>query len=206
MDCHFLLQGSFPTQKSNLGHLYCRENLYQLSDQGTTECRERGPNHQELSSSRVLEINQHSFSKSKLLSHVRLFVTPWPYSPWNFPGQNTGVGCLSLLQGIFPNQGSNPGLPHCRQILYQLSYKGSPRILQWVAYPSPADLPDPGIKPGSPALQEDSLPTELSVKPFYQGSLFQRWKLTWTLNFLMAPFSLQQHQENATILGHPLWT
>ena len=45
----------------------------------------------------------------------------WPhglYSLWNFPGQNTWVGSLSLLQGIFPSQGSNPGLPHCRQILY----------------------------------------------------------------------------------------
>ena len=41
------------------------------------------------------------------------------YSPWNSPGQNTGVGSLSLLQEIFPTQGSNPGLPHCRQILYQ---------------------------------------------------------------------------------------
>ena len=57
------------------------------------------------------------------------------YSPWNSPGQNTGVGSLSLLQGIFPTQGSNPGLPHCTWILYQLSHKGSPRILEWVAYP-----------------------------------------------------------------------
>ena len=47
------------------------------------------------------------------------------YSPWNSPGQNTGVGSFSLLQGIFPTQGSNPGRPHCRQILYQLSYQGS---------------------------------------------------------------------------------
>ena len=62
----------------------------------------------------------------------------WPhglYSPWNSSGQNTGVGSLSLLQGIFPTQGLNPGLPHCRQILYQLSHKGSPRTLEWVAYP-----------------------------------------------------------------------
>ena len=51
---------------------------------------------------------------------------PGLYSPWNSPGQNTGVGSLSLLQGIFPTQGSNPGLPHCRQILYQLSYQESP--------------------------------------------------------------------------------
>ena len=47
-------------------------------------------------------------------------------SPWNSPGQNTGVGTLSLLQGIFPTQGSNPGLLHCRWILYQLSHKGNP--------------------------------------------------------------------------------
>ena len=48
------------------------------------------------------------------------------YSPWNSLGQNTGVGSLSFLQGIFPTQGLNPGLPHCRQILYQLNHKGSP--------------------------------------------------------------------------------
>ena len=57
------------------------------------------------------------------------------YSPWNSPGQNMGVGSLSLLQGIFPTQGSNSGLPHCRQILYLLSHWGSPRILKWVVYP-----------------------------------------------------------------------
>ena len=53
----------------------------------------------------------------------------------NSPGQNTGVGRLSLLQGIFLTQGSNTGLPHCRQILYQLSHKGRPIILEWVACP-----------------------------------------------------------------------
>ena len=50
----------------------------------------------------------------------------WPqglYSPWNSPGQNTGVGSLSLLQGIFPTQRSNPGILHCRWILYQLNHK-----------------------------------------------------------------------------------
>ena len=57
------------------------------------------------------------------------------YSPWNSPGQNTGVGSLSFLRGIFPTQGSNPRLPYCRLILYQLSHQGSPRILKWVAYP-----------------------------------------------------------------------
>ena len=57
------------------------------------------------------------------------------YSPWNSPGQNTRVGSLSLFQGIFPTQESNPGLPHCRRILYQLSHQENPTILEWVAYP-----------------------------------------------------------------------
>ena len=49
------------------------------------------------------------------------------HSPWNSPGQNTGVGSQSLLQGIFSTQGLNPGLPHCRWLLYQLNHQGSPR-------------------------------------------------------------------------------
>jgi len=56
------------------------------------------------------------------------------YSPWTSPGQNTGMGSHCLFQGIFPTQGSNIGLLHCRQILYQLSLQGS-QILEWVAYP-----------------------------------------------------------------------
>ena len=47
--------------------------------------------------------------------------------PWNSPGKNTGVGSHSLLQEIFPTQGSNPVLLHCRQILYHLSHQGSPK-------------------------------------------------------------------------------
>ena len=50
-------------------------------------------------------------------------------------GKNPGVGCHALLQGIFPTQGLNPGLPYCRWILYHMSHQGSPRILEWVAYP-----------------------------------------------------------------------
>ena len=57
--------------------------------------------------------------------------------PTELPGKpiNIGLSCHALLQGIFPTQGSNPGLPHYRQILYSLSHQGSPRILEWVAYP-----------------------------------------------------------------------
>ena len=139
------------------------------------------------------------------------------YSPRNSPGQNTGVGRLFLLQRIFPTQGSNPGLPHCRQILYQLSHKGSPcsskwwpnweigidiytllyiecclvakscpslckpmdysplgsivygisqaRILEWVPFPSPTDIPNPGTEPEFPALAGRFFTTEPSGKP-----------------------------------------
>ena len=67
--------------------------------------------------------------------HAQLCLTLWDpmnYSPpgssvrGDSPGKNTGVGCHALLQGIFPTQGSNPGLLHCRQIPYYLSHRGSP--------------------------------------------------------------------------------
>ena len=63
--------------------------------------------------------------ESESCSVLSLSLQPM-YSPWNFPGQNTRVGSCSLLQGIFPTQRSNPGLPHCREIIYQLSHQGSP--------------------------------------------------------------------------------
>ena len=68
--------------------------------------------------------------KVKSLSCVRLFATPWTVSlPGSSGGgKSTGVGCHFLLQGIFPTQGSNPCLPHCKLILYQLSHKRSPSI------------------------------------------------------------------------------
>ena len=74
----------------------------------------------------------------------------WPhglYSPWNSPGQNTGVGGRSLFQGIFPTQGLNAGLLHCRWFLYQLSHKGSPRILEWVACPFTTNRSSPSRNP-----------------------------------------------------------
>ena len=69
----------------------------------------------------VMESESHSVVSDSLQPHGL-------YSPWNSLGQNTGVDSLSLLQGIFPTQGLNPGLPHCRQILYHLSHKGSPSL------------------------------------------------------------------------------
>ena len=99
------------------------------------------------------------------LSCVQLFATPWtvqfPWTVQNSPGQNTRVGSVSLLQEIFPTQWSNPGLPRCGQILYQLNHKGSPKILEYGT--------------SSPALQADSLPTELPGKP--DGP--QRERIIW---------------------------
>ena len=75
--------------------------------------------------------NQYTkVKKVKSLSCVRLFATPWtvvPQAPLSmgFSGKNTRVGCHFLLQGIFPTQGLNLGLQHCRQIIYYLSHQGS---------------------------------------------------------------------------------
>jgi len=60
------------------------------------------------------------------ISESHSVVSALLYGPWNSPGQNTGVGSLSLLQGISPTQELKRDLPHCRRILYQLNHKGSP--------------------------------------------------------------------------------
>ena len=83
----------------------------------------------------------YACTRMRALSHSVMYDSLQPHQlqptrllcPWGSPGQYTGVGCHALLQGIF--QGLNPGLPHCRWILYHLSHQGSPRILNWVAYP-----------------------------------------------------------------------
>ena len=87
------------------------------------------------------------------------------YSPRNSPGQNTGVVCHALLQGIFLTQGSNPGLPHCQADSLPAETLGKPKNTGVGSLClSPRDVPDPGIEPGSPALQADSLPADLSGK------------------------------------------
>ena len=98
-----------------------------------------------------------------MLSHVWLFETHGLYSPWNCPGQNTGVGSLSLLQGIFPFQGLSPGLLLCRQILYQMNHKGSPRILESVAYPF---------------LSASSWPRNLTRVSCIAGRFFTNWAIS----------------------------
>ena len=113
-----------------------------------------------------------SFSYIEFLHETRSIVSNslWPqglYSPWNSLGQNTGAGSYSLLQGISPTQGSNPGLPHCRQTLYTSWAKWSPRILEWVVYPFSSRSSLSRNQITSLALQLDSLPAGLPGKPHY---------------------------------------
>ena len=119
-----LLQWIFPTQKSNPGLLRCRQILYQLSYQGSGMWQ--------------VKVAQSCPILCDLMGH----------SPQNSPGQNTAVGSLSLLQWIFPTQRSNPGFPHCRWIIYQLSLKESPGILEWVAYPFSSGSSQPRNRTG----------------------------------------------------------
>ena len=107
---HFLLQGVFLIQELNPHLLHWQVDFF------TTE-----PPGKPLKGGKLVV---------ESLSRVQLFVTPWTVAhqaplSMGFPGKSTGVGCHFLFQGIFPTQGSNPGLPHCRQTLYHLSHQGS---------------------------------------------------------------------------------
>ena len=111
-------------------------------------------------------------------------------SPWNSPGQNTGVVSLSLLQGIFPTQGSNSGLPHCKQILYQLSHQGSPRILEWVGYPFSRGSSWPRNRTGVSCIAGGFFPSwaireaSLFNQPITFGDSFQFW-LFFSFQFIL---------------------
>ena len=87
-------------------------------------------------------------------------------------GKNTGVGCHALLQGVFSTQGSNPGLNLALQVDSLLTEPpGKPKNTRVGSLPlSPGDLPNPEIKPGSPALQADSLPAEQPGKPLLENT------------------------------------
>ena len=90
------------------------------------------------------------------------------YCPWNSPGQNIGVGSLSLLQNVFPTPKLNPGLLHCRWTLYQLDCKGSPRILGWIVFP---------FSNGS------SQPRNPSRVSCIAGRLFTNWTISEALDY-----------------------
>ena len=91
------------------------------------------------------------------------------YILWNSSGQSTGMGSLSLLQGIFPTLGSNPGLPYCRRNFTSWATTKSPRIQKGVGYPFSSGSSWPRNQTQTPELQAESLPTELSGKPLFYG-------------------------------------
>ena len=84
------------------------------------------------------------------------------------PGKNTIVGCHVLLQGIVLTQELSPGLPHCRQILYHLNNQGSPRILEWVAYPFCRESSQHKNQTRVSCIAGGFLPDELPGKPIQQ--------------------------------------
>ena len=104
-------------------------------------------------------------------------------------------GSCSLLWGIFPTQGLNPGLPHCGWILHQLRHQRSPRILEWVAVSFSRGSSDPGIEPGSLALQADSSLAELPGKPLKFPREVQTRKCahTHTHSLFYLPYFLCTH-------------
>ena len=96
------------------------------------------------------------------------------------------MGSRSLLQGVFPTQGLNRGLPDFRQIPSQLSPQGSPRILQQVAYSFSSGCPDPGIELGSPAAQWGRILFQSS--PLASISLLETLVTLWLVE--VSPWSL----------------
>ena len=127
----------------------------------------------------------------KVAQRVQLFATPWTLQSMEF----SRPSCF-LLQGIFPTQGLNPGFQHCRRILYQLSHMGSPRILEWVAYPFSSGSSQPRDELGSPALQEDSLPASNEESPKRE---WRSNEVAWscaTLQFYALQFTRLLHPWN----------
>ena len=125
--CHFLLQCMKVKSESEVAQSYLA-----LCD--PMDCSPPGSSVHGILQARVLEWGAIAFSDVHPTLPNYPFPSPAPTGmqptrllcPGDFPGKDTGVGCHFLLQGIFPTQGLNLGLLHCRQILYLLSYKGSP--------------------------------------------------------------------------------
>ena len=134
---HYLLQGIFLTQGSKLGLPLCRQILYNLSYQGnlknsTHELRELLPCWCfRCTSSRLLQHCVCVKVSQSCPTLCYLCSPPGSFLHGDSPGKNTGVSCHFLLQGIFPTQGSNPDLLHCRWILYWLSHQESPFSVTW---------------------------------------------------------------------------
>ena len=113
--------------------------------------------------------------KVKVVQSFPTFCDPVDHSPRNSPGQNTVVDSHSLLQRDLPNPGSNPGLLHYGQILYQLSHQGSPIILEWVAYPFSSGSSQSRNRTGVSCIA---------------GRLFTNWATCWLSSFSEDPWKI----------------
>ena len=140
----------------------------------------------------VYKLNLHEDeSESELLSCVPLVSTPWTIQSMEFFRPEYWSG-LSLLQGIFPTQASNPGLPHWRRILYQLSHKESPRILEWVAYPFSRGSSQPKNWTGVSCVEDGFFSNWAIREAFHEDKTFQNVKyFFWTILFHL--FDLRQY-------------
>ena len=133
------------------------------------------------------------------------------YSSWNSPGQNSGVGSLSLLQGIFPTHGSNPGLPNWRQILYQVSHKGNPTTLKGVANPFSSESSWPRNQTAVSCIAGGFFTNWASGKSalFYEvwevyASSFLFWSSRWLWQF-WAFRSRSNSSESRSVVSDSLW-
>ena len=127
------------------------------------------------------------------------------YSPSNSLGQNTGVGSLSVIQGIFPTQGSNPG--HCRWILYQLSRQGSPGILEWVAYSFSSGTSQPRNRTGVSCIAGGFFTSwatreaHLYTMEYY---ISKGWRREWQTTLVFLPW--EPHEQYEKLNFNRTWT
>ena len=129
--------------------------------------------------------NKAEMKWSKSRSIVSNSVTPRTIQSMEFSRPTCWSCSLSLLQGIFPTQASNPGLPLCRQILYQLSHKGSPGILEWVDYPFSSRSSQPRNQIGVSCIAGGFFTNKLSGKPTQSRSKGYRSLSHWSWNLLI---------------------
>ena len=111
------------------------------------------------------------------------------YSPWNSPGQNTGVGSLSLLQRIFTTQGSNPGLPHCKSALCLLHWQVASLPLVPTGKPRNWEYKDQLANVKKHTVSEKML-------HFFSCLCFTMWRVNWThkLSLYSIPKSLKRYE------------
>ena len=162
-----------------------------------------------LSALRGLCMLSHSVLSNSLQPHGL-----WParLSPWDSPGKNPGAGCHFLLQGIFPTQGLNPGLLHCRQILYCLNHYGSPpersklstnkgKPFKWILQGSTARYKKPKAFPSSVLPCNLSFPSQLN----FSGIVYNHYyTLTSYFIFFFYPCDRQNNRPLEIFMPKPL--